>query len=101
MCVTLVLEQLLDVQVLVEGEVDGAAVELVAVLGGLGHRASSWTTIRVTREANAAPCQACRAASRLMPQVQCEGMLQAMFSGRELHPTYPYWLAGEPAAPNH
>jgi hypothetical protein len=37
MRVALVLEQLLDVQVLVEGEVDGAAVELVTVLGGLGH----------------------------------------------------------------
>jgi len=24
-----------------------------------------------------------------------------MSSARKLHPTYPYWLAGEPAAPNH
>jgi len=25
----------------------------------------------------------------------------SMASARELQPTYPYWLAGEAAAPNH
>jgi acyl-CoA reductase-like NAD-dependent aldehyde dehydrogenase len=28
-------------------------------------------------------------------------MLQAMSSARKLQSTYPYWLAGEPVAPNH
>src|SRR5262245_7171557 len=43
---------------------------------------------------------ACRAASGVMPQVPPGGMLQAMSSAK-LQSTYPYWLAGEPAAPNH
>src|SRR5262249_58525065 len=35
------------------------------------------------------------------PQIPPGGMLDTMSSALKLQPTYPYWLAGEPAAPNH
>ena len=93
--VALVLEELLDVQVLVEGEVDGAAVELVGVLRVL----RAWNVLLgrsgLRRQANAAPCQAWR-------PFAVTAMLEAMSSaGRPLEATYPYWLAGEAVAPNH
>src|SRR5262245_55863844 len=40
---------------------------------------------------------------RGVPQPGAKGMLLAMSSAQQhpLQATYPYWLAGEPAAPNH
>src|SRR5262249_57176918 len=76
--------------------VDRPAIELVGVLGCLGHADSSWGGLTRKEQVNAAPCQA------WWPQPE-RAMLQAMSSaGRvPLQPTYPYWLAGKPAAPNH
>src|SRR5262249_52176078 len=56
---------------------------------------SSWGGLTRKEQVNAAPCQA------WWPPPE-RAMLQAMSSaGRvRLQPTYPYWLAGEPAAPN-
>ena len=62
--VALVLEQLLHVQVLVEGELDRAAIDLVRVGGGFGHGLILLqTSRRHQRPVCAAACQECRGAS--------------------------------------